>query len=414
MQMNKLLIVTTVPDTLCGFLLPFAHRFRALGWRVDAMAEAVSNCKQSLTAFDRVWDVQWSRQPLDLRNLLVAPQTIREVIVQQEYDIVHVHTPIAAFVTRYAVRDLIKKGKIKLIYTAHGFHFHAGGNRWKNALFLLLEKIAGRWTDYIVAINREDEEAAKHYRLLPPERVRYMPGIGVNLENYRPDLVPESKVMEVRKQLGLGSKTPLFLAIAEFIPRKRHQDILKAFARLTHPTACLALAGDGPLIEQMQKLALELGVQNRVHFLGCREDIPTLLSASIATVLVSEREGLPRSIMESLCLEIPVIGTDIRGIRDLLEKGCGLLVEVGDTQAICQAMEWILTHPEDAKSMGKRGREQMAAYDLQYILHLHESLYAEVKPEIFTQNDYNVIKANSVTIPPAATTPLKSKTFKGS
>lgn len=412
--MNKLLIVTTVPDTLCGFLLPFAHHFRALGWRVDAMAEAVSNCKQSLAAFDRVWDVQWSRQPLDLRNLLVAPQTIREVIIQQEYDIVHVHTPIAAFVTRYALKDLIKKGKIKLIYTAHGFHFHAGGNRWKNALFLLLEKIAGQWTDYIVAINREDEEAAKHYKLVPPEQVRYMPGIGVSLEHYRPDLVSEDKVIEVRQQLGIALETPLFLAIAEFIPRKRHQDILKAFARLTHPTACLALAGDGPLIEQMQKLALELGVQNRVHFLGCREDIPTLLRASVVTLLVSEREGLPRSIMESLCLEIPVIGTDIRGIRDLLEKSCGLLVEVGDIEALCQAMEWILTHPEEAKSMGKRGREQMAAYDLQYILHLHESLYAEVKPAIFTQQDYNVIKANSVTISPPATTPLKNKTFRGS
>ncbi|NEP28131.1 glycosyltransferase, partial [Moorena sp. SIO3I6] len=129
--------------------------------------------------------------------------------------------------------------------------------------------------------------------------------------------------------------------------------------------------------QQMQDLASALGIKHQVHFLGFRRDIPTLIQASVATLLVSEQEGLPRSVMESLCLETPVIGTNIRGTRDLLAGDSGLLVEVGDIKGIAQAMTWVLDHPEDALAMGKRGREHMSAYDLQNILELHEALYSE-------------------------------------
>jgi len=229
----------------------------------------------------------------------------------------------------------------------------------------------------LVVINREDEAAAKRYRIVPVERVCYMPGIGVDVERYSPSTIPEAEVVRVHRDLGLPLGSSLFLSVAEFIKRKRHRDILRAFARLARPQAHLAFAGDGPLIEEMQHLASELGVENQVHFLGFRRDISALMRASVATLLPSEQEGLPRSVMESLCLEIPAIGTEIRGTRDLLEGGCGLLVKVGDVEGLAQAMAWILDHPEDAQVMGKRGRERMAAYNLQHILELHETLYAE-------------------------------------
>lgn len=380
--MNRLLVVTTIPATLRAFLLPFAYYFRTKGWRVDAMAHGVSACAECLKAFDQVWEVEWSRNPLDPQNLRVAPRQIREVLAHEGYDLVHVHTPVAAFVTRYALNGLRKRGRLKVIYTAHGFHFYPGGTPTKNAIFLALEKLAGRWTDYLVVINREDEAAAKRYRIVPTERVRYMPGIGVDIEHYSPNAIPEAEVVRQRLELGLDLGTPLFLSVAEFIPRKRHQDILRAFARLERPKTHLAFAGTGPLIEEMQRLASALGVQNQMHFLGRRQDVPTLMRASVATLLPSEQEGLPRSVMESLCMETPVIGTEIRGTRELLEESCGLLVKVRDVEGLAQAIAWVLDHPEDAQVMGKRGRERMAAYDLRHILKLHEALYTEVIKEV--------------------------------
>jgi glycosyltransferase involved in cell wall biosynthesis len=382
----KLLMVTTIPGTLRAFLLHFAHHFRKLGWRVDAMAQGISDSAECLQAFDRVWDVKWSRNPLDPRNLIIAPKIIRDVVAQEAYDIVHVHTPVAAFVSRYALKDFRKQGKLKVIYTAHGFHFYRGGKPLKNTVFLNLEKFAGSWTDYLIVINREDEEAAKRHHIVPSERVRYMPGIGANLDYYNADAVSQTELEKVRQELGITQENPLFLSVAEFIPRKRHQDVILAFAKLDRLQVHLALAGDGPLMAEMQQLASDLKVKERVHFLGERGDIPTLMRASAATLLASQQEGLPRCVMESLCMEIPVIGTEIRGTRDLLEGGNGLLVKLGDINGIASAMAWILDHPEEAQQMGKRGRENMVNYDLPHILKLYEALYAEVNNQQSTIN----------------------------
>lgn len=376
--MKKILIVTTIAGTLHSFLLPFARHFRAHGWQVDGMAQGVSTNQDCVQAFDRVWEIQWSRNPLDLKNLLVAPRTIREIVDREKYDIVHVHTPVAAFVTRYALKNLRWQGKCKIIYTAHGFHFHPQGKTLKNTVFLILEKIAANWTDYLVTINHTDEKTALNHRLMPPEYIWYMPGIGIDIEYYHPDRINPLTVEKARQELGLHPDTPMLLCAAYFDPRKRHRDILQALAQLNRPDFCMAFAGDGAQIEELRKLATELGVDGQVRFLGHRDDINVLIRASRATLLVSEQEGLSRSVMESLSLEIPVIGTKIRGIEELIAGGCGLVVDVGDIKGIAAAMAWMLDRPMEKQAMGQRGRAQMAAnYALPKIITLHESLYAE-------------------------------------
>jgi len=344
---------------------------------VDAIACNVSQCAECVKAFDHVWDVRWSRNPLDPSNLLTASKQVRKVVASGQYDIVHVHTPVAAFVTRYALRNMRRSGKPKVIYTAHGLHFYRGGSPFKNITFQGLEKLAGNWTDYLIVINREDQAAAKHLHLVPPGRVRYMPGIGIDTTYYAPVTVSDEDIAAVRRDLGLLVQDSLLLMIAEFIPRKRHRDVLAAFARLGRSDVHLAFAGDGRLFEEMKKLADRLRIQKQVHFLGRWSDIPALVRASVATCLPSEREGLARSVMESLCLEVPVIGTNARGIRDLLEGDCGVLIKVGDVEGLANTMAWVLDHPEDARDMGKRGRERMAHYDIRRILTMHEQLYVE-------------------------------------
>lgn len=385
--MKSILMVATVPEALEVFLTPFADHFRSQDWRVDAMAYGISESAECLQAFDNVWDVKWSRNPLDPQNLILAPRTIQQVVQQERYDIVHVHTPVAAFVTRYALKNKhLFSHKPKVIYTAHGFHFYQGGKPLKNSVFLTLEKLAGRWTDYLVVINREDEEAAKQYKLISKERIRYMPGIGVDLQFYNFDAVSASEVARVRQELGLTPETQMLLSVAELIPRKHPQDILKAFASQNTSNTCLAFAGNGPLLNDMQQLAKKLGVEDKVRFLGFRKDIPTLMSVAAATVLASEQEGLPRCVMESMSLGTPVIGTSIRGTQDLLKDGCGFLVEVGNIESLSNAMAYVLAHPLEARIVGQRGRSRIANYDLQYIIKLHEALYAEaIVGELNTQ-----------------------------
>ncbi|MGH2559895.1 MAG: glycosyltransferase family 4 protein [Thermomicrobiales bacterium] len=375
--MPKLLMVTTVPGTLRAFLLPFAEHFSASGWRVDAMAHGVTSSPECVQTFDRVWEVPWSRDPRDLRNVLQAPRTIRAIVERERYDLVHVHTPVAAFATRYALSRSPLRDRTAVIYTAHGFHFYRGGATSRNLLFRSLEKLAGRWTDYLVVINEEDEAAARRHGIVAPDRLVHMPGIGVDTERYSPAQVSEEEVAGVRASLGLAPGLPLFLVVAEMIPRKRHQDVLHAFARLSQSDAHLAFAGEGPRMASLRRLATELGVAGRVHFLGRRSDVPTLARAANAVLLVSRQEGLPRSVMEALSLEVPVIGSDIRGIRDLLDDGSGLLVPVGDVDRLAASMRWVLEHPVAATAMALRGRQKVCAgFGQAAIIDAHEALYA--------------------------------------
>lgn len=375
--MPKILMVATVDLTLKGFLLPFADYFRRQGWQVQGLAQGAEDCPVCQSHFDQVWNIDWSRNPLDLQNLRMAPQRIQELVRQQHYDIVHVHTPVAAFVTRFALRSLRRELPVAVIYTAHGFHFYRGGNPLKNQIFLNLEKLAAGWTDHLVVINREDEFAARYHHFLPLNQIHYCPGIGVDLQYYQASGVDANAVIQLRRSLNLTPQNDLFLAIAEFNPGKRHRDILTAFAQLQSPQTHLAFAGDGSLRPEMEALAESLGIRQQVHFLGVRGDIPTLIRAAIATIHASEREGLPRSIMESLALEVPVIGTQIRGTTELLAGGGGILVPVGNPKAICTAMRTLLDHPERRKTMGENGRTSMAQFDLKSVLQHHESLYAQ-------------------------------------
>jgi len=112
-------MVTTIPETFRAFLLPFADHFRRRGFRVDAMAQGVGGCAECSKAFDYVWDVVWSRNPLDHRNLLVACRRVRDLVAQQGYDLVHVHTPVA--VQRDFLPDSTVSGEVEWIDSQASF-----------------------------------------------------------------------------------------------------------------------------------------------------------------------------------------------------------------------------------------------------------------------------------------------------
>lgn len=376
--MTRLLMVTTVPITLENFLVPFARHFRAQGWQVDAAAQGVAASAECVAAFDQVWDVTWSRQPLDPRNLTHAPRRVREIVAGEQYDIVHVHTPVAAFATRYALRDRRQPHRPRVIYTAHGFHFYRGGPFLRNTAFRALERLAVPWTDHLIVINEEDRQAALRLGL-PVDRITYTPGIGVDPASYDPAAVSLDDIRRVRHELALPGEAPLFLTIGQMIPRKRQVDVIAALACLTGTEAHLAIAGDGPDEAMLRATARQLGVADRVHFLGYRGDIDVLNRAAVATLLVSRQEGLPRCILESLCLGVPVIGSDIRGTRDLLADGAGLLTPVGDINAIAAAMRWVLDHQMESRAMAAHGRQKILQEHAEAaIVATHERLYQQM------------------------------------
>lgn len=376
--MNKLLIVTTIERTIRAFLLPYCDFFRLSGWHVDCISNpSEREFPECANHVDKVFRISWSRNPFDIRNFCAPVKQIRKIVEEEQYDIVHVHTPVAAFVTRFALRDLRKQSKVKVVYTAHGFHFYKGSPIIKNAIFLLAEKIAANWTDHLIVINKEDYDVATKW-LLPKEKVTYMVGgIGLDLEKYDRSKINDKQIADVRKELGLHDEDVMCLMIAEFNPGKRHRDAIEALALTKNKNIHLAFAGIGGLTDEMIALAKKRSVYERTHFLGYRNDINLLIASSKCTILPSEREGLPRSVIESIALGVPVIGADTRGIRDLVEDDAGIIVPVGDIRAIACALDAITCKHSLTVAANDCFQKVKMLFDIRYTLQETMTVYTK-------------------------------------
>ena len=374
-QEPSLLIVATIAGTIRAFLAPYAEHFRSLGWRVDAAANGATSDAGLARSFDDVYDLPLSRSIRDIRGLAGTGRALA-AILEHEPDIVHVHTPIAGFLTRLAVRRLPPDRRPAIAYTAHGFHFHPAGRALTNAAYLTIERVAGRWTDRLIVISDEDEAAARRYRIVPSQRLVHMPGIGVDTRFYDPAALHADAPARLRRELGIPVGAPMFALIGELNANKRPGDAISALAALSRHDAHLVVAGQGPERAAVEARAREAGVADRVHVLGEVADIRPIVRGATALLLLSTREGLARSVMEALSLEVPVIASTARGNRELVGDDRGLIFETGDLAALAAALEWVIGHPDDARAMGTRGRAHMVEqYDVGVLIRMHEDLY---------------------------------------
>ncbi len=378
-------MVTTVSATLRGFLKPFALHLRETGWRVEAAAAGASADPTLGDVFDRVHDLPLSRSLRDLPSLIRGARATGVVVSEVGPDIVHVHTPIASFLTRFAVRRMPAGRRPLVVYTAHGFHFHSGGPRLVNLLFLTAERIAGRWTDRLIVINDEDEAAARRHRIVPERHLVRMPGIGLDTSWYAPtnarDAVVEGSGATHAAAAGSSSAVPYFVLVGEFSANKRQADAVAALASMRHGDARLVLLGDGVGRGRVEAIAQDLGVSDRVDFAGLVDDVRPIVEGAVALLNTSHREGLNRSVMEALALEVPVIASTARGNAELVGDA-GVVVAVGDVRGLAEAMDRLIDAPDERRELGRRGRQRMIErYDIATVLGLHDRLYESLLAE---------------------------------
>jgi glycosyltransferase involved in cell wall biosynthesis len=371
----RLLYVATVASTVRQFLLPIAGALRAAGWHVDAAASGALDDPVLVDGFDGVHDVPLSRSLRNVRGLMRAERALERLVSSTQPDIVHVHTPIASWLTRIAVARGEGPDRPGVVYTAHGFHFHRGGRPVPNLLFLAAERIAGRWTDRLVVINDEDRVAARRHRIVAPDRLIVMPGIGVDTTWYSRAALDPGAPAAARRQLGIPDGASVLVTIGELNANKRQADSIAALARLDRRDVWLVLLGEGPERLRLERMAGALGLGDRVVFAGVIADPRPIVAASAALMLTSAREGLARSVMEALALEIPVVASSARGNSELVGEA-GFILGVGDVDGYAAALDRLLGHAVDAAAMGARGRSRMIeGYDLTIVVQRHEALY---------------------------------------
>lgn len=258
----------------------------------------------------KVFPIDTSRSPVSAGNIRAIKQIKN---IAKDYDIVHCHTPLASIATRLACKSFRKKG-LKVIYTAHGFHFYKGAPLKNWLIYYPVEKVCSHWTDVLITINKEDYEFAK--RKMKAKRIEYVPGVGIDTKKFADVVVDRDKK---REEIGVPKDAKMLLSVGELNENKNHKVVIEALGKINDSNIHYVIAGIGDQKENLENLAKNLHVN--LHLLGYRKDVAELYKCADLYILPSIREGMNVSVMEALASGLPCLVSQIRGNTDMIEEG---------------------------------------------------------------------------------------------
>ncbi|MCX7606556.1 MAG: glycosyltransferase [Bacteroidia bacterium] len=233
-------------------------------------------------------------------------------------DIVHTHTAKAGALGRIAA--WAAKVPVR-VHTFHGHSLEGYFSPLKNWLYRQIERFLGRITHHLIAISEtQRNDLVERFRIAPAHKVSVIP-LGFDLR--RLDTFDPMTVIQLREAWSRDKESLLLGWVGRMVPIKRVDRLLQAFAKVreTFPQARLVLIGEGSEREKWKKQAQELGITEDTFWVGLRWDIPNVLRALDAVILVSDNEGTPVTLIEALACGIPVAATPVGGVPDLLEGG---------------------------------------------------------------------------------------------
>ena len=350
----KILIVTTIGLTSIFFkelIADLVNEGHTVDFACNDSEYKVD--EQCINLGCNVYSIGFSRFPFSYQNIK-AIKKLKNLVTENRYDIVHCHTPVAGACTRIACKSLRKDG-IKVFYTAHGFHFYKSAPLINWLIYYPVEKICAHFTDVLITINQEDYALAR--RRIKAKRVEYIPGVGIDTKKFSDCSVDRRGK---RRELGITEDEFLLISVGELNKNKNHQVVIKALAQLNDPNVHYMIAGRGPEEETLRILSQELGVNNQVHLLGYREDIPELFHSADVNIFPSIREGFGLAAIEGLAAGLPLICSDNRGTREYAVDGVNAVVCRKQTpEEYKKAIETVITHTftDVAKSISLFSRD---------------------------------------------------------
>lgn len=374
----KVLFVATVRSHIGQFHMPFIRALKERGFTVDAAFKdnSVDKPGLDLSAIDNVFEIPFSRSPFSLSNIK-AYFMLKKVINSNGYDAVHCHTPMGAVVARLASIKQRKKG-MKVIYTAHGFHFYNGASKKNWLLFYPVEKYLSKHTDCLITINGEDYKTAVERKFKAGKIVK-VNGVGVDLSKFKP--VSNEEKNALRSRFGYSANDFLLIYPADFSVRKNQEMLFDALAACLkeHSDIYILLPGAKSNVEKYQALAESKNISSNVNFMGYRRDIEKLVAMADVSVSTSRQEGLPINLIEAMAVGNPVIATDVRGNNDLVEDGkTGFLVRLNDSEKMTKRILELYGDREKAFEMGRQGMRSASIYSEENVIKEMISVYGSL------------------------------------
>ncbi len=370
--MKKVLFVATVVKThIMEFHIPYLKMFRELGWKTAVAAkndyENPEDCK--IPYCDKYYNVPFERFPLKPQNI-AAYKMLKNIIDDGDYEIVHCHTPVGAMLTRLAAIGARRRGT-KVYYTAHGFHFYKGAPLINWLLYYPVEKWLSRYTDVLITINKEDYERVKTFKV---KEVHYVPGVGVDIDRF--NTKNETNVREkIRREFGIPVNATVLLSVGELNKNKNHRVIFQALSQLKDNNIYYIICGRGPLMQKYRDLAKSLGISDNIILTGYRTDVYRFYQTADIFVFPSYREGLPVSMIEAMYNNLPIICTNIRGSKDLVENSGNIIIDNPDDANLFAQGIIMLENAETRLEIGNYNREKANDYLLPMVIEQYKKIY---------------------------------------
>jgi len=396
--MPKLAHVTTSDISLALLLGNQLRAYREAGfeptgisaagaWGADLQAQGIPHLE--ISALRRSW-----APAADARAFYDLVRLFR----RHRFDIVHTHNPKTGVLGRIAARVA---GTPVVVNTVHGLYGTDGGAA-RRRMYLTMERIAAACSDYEFCQSREDLELLRALKIVSPDRSSYI-GNGVDLTIFDPAAVDRRAV---RTSLGIDDATVVVGAVGRLVWEKGLRELFEAAERIRADTPNVRFIAVGPRDEDKsdavpQATLTELERRGIMQFLGLRRDVRDLYAAMDVFVLASYREGFPRSAVEAAAMRLPLVLTDIRGCREVVEVGQnGFLVPPRDVSSLEGALQRLIADAHMRQRFGDASRTKaLDAFDerriIGQILDVYRMLMAE-KPGRVVSNGHIHIDQKSV------------------
>jgi glycosyltransferase involved in cell wall biosynthesis len=371
--------LTTVDLSLAYLLLPQLTAFRDAGY--DVVGVSAPGEHVATLAEHGIGHVPLTRstRAADLRADLATAREFAAICRRLRPDIVHTHNPKPGVYGRILAR-LARVPAV--VNTVHGLYALPSDPWPKRTVVYALERVAAAFSHAELLQNPEDLPTLRRLRV--PEAKLHLLGNGVDLERFDPARHAGARA-EVRAALGIADGEVVVGLVGRLVAEKGYREVFAAAERLRarHPQARLVVAGpaDPDKADAISQAELDRAAQRAgVRFLGMHAEVERLYPAFDLYVLASHREGFPRSAMEAAAMGLPLVLTDIRGCRQVVDHDVnGLLVPVRDPARLAAAIGTLVADPERRARMGRAARAKaLAEFDdrrqVQITLDVYRSL----------------------------------------
>jgi glycosyltransferase involved in cell wall biosynthesis len=349
----RLIHVTTTDMSLDWLLGPQLEAFADAGFEVMGASAAGAHVEAIEARGIRHIALAHATRAMAPGEDVLAMRELYDVFRRERPTIVHTHNPKPGFYGRLAGRAA---GVPIVVNTVHGLYALPGDPLAKRALVYSLERIAATCSDAELLQNPEDLPVLR--RLGVPARKLHVLGNGIDLQRFDPDEVDPDVPAKLRAEIGVGPNEVLVGAVGRLVREKGYLELFEAVrrARVEHPDLRLVVVGpsEPDKADGISAAEIEHAQRDGVIFLGHRDDVDLLYTAMDVYVLASHREGFPRSAMEAAAMGLPILATDIRGCRQVVDHGVtGLLATLGDIDRLADGLRVLAGDAPRRDSMGR-------------------------------------------------------------